>query len=389
MPADDLSAPLGQTKKAKRFRSPVAPATAIAGVLGSVLVVFFGWALVANDPFGGEPTASVAIAPSPMGDMSTKAEQPARQVQAAPADDATPSQRTVTIIDGSTGKRQEVPLAGGSDTKPASPTGGDPKLLESTRHGMIPKVGADGTRPADAYARPKIVEATRASAPKIAIVVTGLGIGAKLTADAIDKLPPPVTLAFAPYGPDASRYAVQARGAGHEILLQVAMEPFEYPDNDPGPQTLLTSLALDQNIDRLHWMMSRFQGYVGVANYMGARFTATEQAFAPVLKEVAKRGLLYFDDGSSQRSLAAQISGANRLGFTKSDVAIDAVPTPADIGKALTRLESTARANGVAVGSISALPVSIERVAAWAKSVESRGFVLVPISAAAARGKSS
>ena len=48
------------------------------------------------------------------------------------------------------------------------------------------------------------------------------------------------------------------------------MEPFDYPDNDPGPQTLLTSLEASQNIDRLHWLMSRFQGYVGIANHMGA-----------------------------------------------------------------------------------------------------------------------
>ena len=167
------------------------------------------------------------------------------------------------------------------------------------------------------------------------------------------------------------------------------MEPFDYPDNDPGPQTLLTSLALEQNVDRLYWMLSRFQGYVGVSNYMGARFTASEAAFVPILKEVAKRGLIYFDDGASSRSLAAQISGAQHLTFTKADVPLDAVPTATEIGKALQRLESVARANGVAVGTISALPISIDRVAQWAKAAEGRGFILVPISVAAARSKSS
>ena len=115
-----------------------------------------------------------------------------------------------------------------------------------------------------------------------------------------------MTFAFAPYGTDLERWVTRARGEGHEVLLQVAMEPFDYPDNDPGPQTLLTSLSAEQNIDRLHWFMSRFQGYVGVANFMGTRFTATEQALSPVLREVAKRGLIYFDDGSSPRSLAAR-----------------------------------------------------------------------------------
>ena len=55
------------------------------------------------------------------------------------------------------------------------------------------------------------------------------------------------------------------------------MEPFDYPDNDPGPQTLLTSLTPEQNLDRLHWLMSRFQGYVGLISYMGARLTASQQ----------------------------------------------------------------------------------------------------------------
>ena len=129
-----------------------------------------------------------------------------------------------------------------------------------------------------------------------------------------------MTFAFAPYGGELERAVARARGDGHEVLLQVPMEPFDYPDNDPGPQTLLTSLDAEQNIDRLHWLMSRFQGYVGIANYMGARFTASEQALAPVLREAAKRGLIYLDDGSSPRSLAGQIAGANNVAFAKADV---------------------------------------------------------------------
>jgi polysaccharide deacetylase 2 family uncharacterized protein YibQ len=167
------------------------------------------------------------------------------------------------------------------------------------------------------------------------------------------------------------------------------MEPFGYPDNDPGPHTLLTSLNAEQNIDRLHWLMSRFQGYVGIANYMGGRFTASEQALIPVLREAAKRGLIYMDDGSSPRSLAGQIAGANSLPFTKTDVIIDAVPSRADVDRALARLESAARAKGVAIGFASALPVAIDRIARWAKEAEARGVLLVPISAVAAKARSS
>jgi uncharacterized protein len=222
--------------------------------------------------------------------------------------------------------------------------------------------------------------------PRIALVVTCLGISSSTTAEAL-KLPAAVTFAFAPYGTDLDRVASRARGEGHELLLQLPMEPFDYPDNDPGPQTLLTSLAPEQNIDRMHWLMSRFQGYVGVANYMGSRLTANDAAFAPVLREVAKRGLMYLDDGSSPRSLAGQIAGGNGLPFAKASVVIDAVPTPNEIDRALVRLETLARDGGIAVGVATTLPVSIARLAKWAKSAESRGFLLVPISAAVVKPK--
>ena len=140
-------------------------------------------------------------------------------------------------------------------------------------------------------------------------MIGGLGVGAAKTTDAIMKLPPAVTLAFTPYGSDPGKLVERARAQRHEILLQVPMEPFDYPDNDPGPQTLLTTLGAEQNLDRLHWHLSRFQGYVGIANFMGARFVATDTAMQPIIREAAKRGLGYLDDGSAPRSVAASARG--------------------------------------------------------------------------------
>jgi polysaccharide deacetylase 2 family uncharacterized protein YibQ len=67
----------------------------------------------------------------------------------------------------------------------------------------------------------------------------------------------PATPICAPYGDQLTKLAAHARAKGHELLLQVPMEPFDYPNNDPGPRTLLTSLANEQNVNRLHWLMSR------------------------------------------------------------------------------------------------------------------------------------
>ena len=285
------------------------------------------------------------------------------------------------------GKRQEVAIPAG-DGKVQTPAI-DQRLIETSRHGTLPKTAADGTRPADVYARPLTPSFEKVAGPRVALVVGGLGIGAAATFEALAKLPSTVTVAFAPYGTDLPRWVARARGEGHEVLLQVPMEPFDYPENDPGPQTLLTTVGPTQNGDRLHWFMSRFQGYIGIGNYMGARFTATEAAIAPLLRETARRGLIYFDDGSSARSIASQVAGANNAPFAKADIAVDVVPAPAAIEAALGRLEAMARDRGFAVGFATALPASIDRLANWIKAAENRGVTLVPLSMIATRPKAS
>jgi len=393
---DDLNAPLGQDVPGNRQRPPIDMSRVAAGAMGLFVLVFVVWALIADNPLGGEPAALVLADQPAAGSAKAPLANPTApgpgrydgpDPAAAAAPKAPPGTQTITIIDGTSGKKQEVIVAGSGEGTKGAPI--DTKLLEISRHGPIPKISADGARPSEAYARKTPVTAGNPDGPRIALIISGLGVGASLTSDALSKIPGPVTFAFAPYGSDLEGLTSRARGEGHEILLQVPMEPFDYPDNDPGPQTLLSSLSGEQNVDRMQWLMSRFQGYVGVANQMGARFTASEGSLAPVMREAAKRGLIYVDDGSSSRSLASQIAGANKVPFAKADVIIDSVPTGAEIDKALVRLETMAREKGSAIGYATALPVTIDRVSKWAKALAGRGLVLVPISTIANKPKSS
>jgi polysaccharide deacetylase 2 family uncharacterized protein YibQ len=256
----------------------------------------------------------------------------------------------------------------------------DRRLVDKGRHGSLPKIGLDGQRPADVYARPLPI-AHQGAKVRVAVVVTGLGLSGTGTADAISRLPGAFTLAFAPYGAELEKQVARAREGGHEVLLQVPMEPFDYPDNDPGPHTLLAGNTPEQNLDRLHWLMSRFHGYVGLTNFMGARLTASDAALAPILREAADRGLVYLDDGSSQRSLATTIAGSTGAPAARADVVLDASPRAHDMEQALGRLEALAREKGQAIGTTVALPGHVERLVRWAKAAEARGVTLVPVSA--------
>ncbi len=175
----------------------------------------------------------------------------------------------------------------------------------------------------------------------------------------------------------------------HEVLLQTPMEPFDYPDNDPGPQTLLTSLTPAQNIDRLHWLMSRFQGYVGIDSFMGARFTATEPALTPVLHDTAKRGLI-FVDGSGSTAASPARSPAARTCRSPRPISFSTRCRRRSRSIARSPGSSSSRAKAAPPSAFAtAQPGTIERIAEWAKKVETRGFVLVPITMVAVKAKSS
>jgi polysaccharide deacetylase 2 family uncharacterized protein YibQ len=395
--ADDLSTPLGQetVRRKRRYRLPFTGTQALAVLLGLFLVIFVGFAIFNDNPLGGEPIARIALRQTtPAGEKAatapaTTSEHGAKSVakQAAPGE-----QKTVTIIDGSSGTRHDVVISGDGDDKaepdaaPALVAGIDQRLLEKSRYGMIPAV-SDGLKAFTVYA----AEADRAKAakmPVVSIVVGGLGVGAAKTTDAIMKLPAAVTLAFTPYGSDPAKLAERARAQRHEILLQIPMEPFDYPDNDPGPQTLLTTLAPEQNLDRLYWHLSRFQGYAGIANFMGGRFVVTDAVMQPIVREAAKRGLGYLDDGSAPRSVAPALAASQAMPFAKADFSIDAVPTAVEIDRALAKLENLAKERGSAIGIASALPVSVERIGVWIKALESHGIMLVPLTTAMLKSKS-
>ena len=224
--------------------------------------------------------------------------------------------------------------------------------------------------------------ATRAAtrgAPRIAIFVGGLGLDPETTRQAIQRFPAAVSLGVAPYGADLEKVAAHAREGGHEIWLQAPMEPLV--GDAPGPHTLTTAAGEAANADSLHWLMGRFGAYVGVANYLGSKFTSDSSAYSPVLAEIGRRGLLYLDDGASGFSRTGELAPTLDLKTGRADLVADASPEAGAIEAALARAEDLARRRGGVIVAASALPVSIEHIARWAAGLERKGFALAPVSA--------
>lgn len=387
--SSDLNKPLGAPKPAAAPNPwPRRIGWALSAVPFAALLGLAGYVAVVKDPDGGRPVATSGIEQVPLSSRRVAETQEPAPAASAPAEGR--DRANAGQIEDDSGVRVVRP--GGEAPasvvirvpEPASAVrlspAPDRRLIERGKHGQLPKVGEDGARPHQVYARPAPAADGR---PRIAILVGGLGISAAATSDAISKLPGEMSLAFAPYGAELDRQVQRARADGHEVLLQAPMEPFDYPDNDPGPHTLTTSASAEENVDRLRWVMSRFPGYVGVVNFMGARLAANEAALTPIVREIAQRGLMVIDDGSSGRSLLAQLGTTLRTPSLQADLVVDAAPRAEAIDRELARLEQLARERGLAVASASALPVTVERLQRWARGLEQRGFRLVPVTAAA------
>ena len=385
--SNHLDRPLGQDRKPKTAGGPrfgqIAGSLAILAVAGVA-----GWFAFDRLPF-------LQPKPEPTPVVEKAAEAPSAEETADPAD-------KVAVKD--TVDQASPPLpAGGAKIIRVDPQGADtpgiikigdpnkvtqdarvahipePDLIERTDEGQLPKRAADGRRPFDVYARPW--SGTRGA--RVAIVIGGMGVSQTSTQAAIDRLPPEITLGFAPQGNSLSRWAQAARKKGHEILLQVPMEPFDYPRVDPGRGTLIVDAAPEANIKVLHQSMGRLTNYSGVMNYLGARFTSEAKAFEPVMRDLGERGLLYLDDGTSARSQAEGLSGANRTPFASGDIVIDQVQDKNEILKSLDQLEATARAKGSAIAIGTGFDVTVEAVTEWAKGAQKRGIEIVGVASLA------
>lgn len=402
----DLTKPLGTAaSKKKRQQAKKQRTRKLGSILQRVPFVFlsafllFGlgiisviWVAVVDNPNGGEPIVNVRIvepkfdsADRDVGLVAVREKETAASIEDSLDDE--PTVLTELTVNDDSGLEpldpDEVLIY--DPSKIAAPkkkislsTVGDKALLERSRYGFLPKVGANGEKPLLAYSRP--VSGSAASKSRIALIIGGLGINKTTTQRTLSELPEEVTLAFAPYADGLLDWMARSRNRGHELLMQLPLEPFDYPNNDPGPRTLLVESQWNDNEDKLHWLLSRMTNYVGVINYLGARYSASPDALGSLFSELRNRGLMYVDDGSTPLSRAGEVAFDRKLPFAQSSLVIDSVLTEEDIDARLLELEGLARDKGTVIGVASAFPITIDRLVRWAKDADRRGVKLIPIS---------
>jgi len=368
----DLNRPLGQNSQRPSAKSDTKTVTrwllssaVVLGIVGLASLVTFTSHQGFRHPEPETPKPQVAEAPPP---KSTSQPAAALAHDALPGNVVTPEGGPKIIVVGDPTKRTQDPRTAHIPEQ---------DMLEQSPQGLLPIIAPDGRRPLDVYARPW----SGARGARVAIVIGGLGLSQTGSQQAIRTLPGEITLAFSPEGNSLVRWMQSARQDGHEVLIQIPLEPFDYPRINPGRSTLTVDAAPATTLENLHRAMGRITNYTGVMNYMGARFTAEPAAMTPVMQDIAKRGLLYLDDGTSARSQADTIAAQQGAPFAAADVLIDATQDRGAILKKLDELERIARAKGSAIATGSAFDVTVDAVTSWANEAKARGIEIVPVSA--------
>lgn len=371
----DIDRPLGLSGR-RRSRLPKLPGAGsiVAGLLAIAVVGVSGAIALREQPFRNPPPVAVSAPETVV--------QEAASAPAVPRIDGRDGASVIRVTPPTLEGSQSVivirdPSALTQDSRTAHLP--DSSLIENSDYGALPMRAPDGRRPFDAYARPW----SGARGARVAIVIGGLGLSQTGTQNAIETLPGEVTLAFAPHGNSLDRWMQAARRAGHEILLQLPLEPFDYPSVDPGRDTLTVSGDAYENTERLLRTLARITNYVGVMNYMGARFTSEEAVMSPLMAELGRRGLMFLDDGTSARSIADRLAPGNGAPFAAAHATVDTNRDRASILARLDDLERVARAQGYAIGTGSAFDTTVETVTSWVAEARRRGVEIVPVSALA------
>lgn len=364
-------------------KPPIAAGAAGFFVVGAVAL----FVAVLGDPRAGAPSASAALErPSATETAPTGAEafgfsgldiyqdlgpfDPALMGEEGGAQGGFGGEALITLPDGASvasGQGFSAPVRAPANPLPKAPIAG---LFQPGPNGPLPRIAADGRVPAQAYARPFRSNGK----PMVALVVGGLGLNAVTTRAAIERLPAEVTLSFVPYAEGLQTWIDQARAHGHEVMIELPMEPTGYPDNDPGPYTLLASGGADDVAVKLDWLLARATGYFGVTNYLGDRFATSDDSVGALMINLRQRGLAFLDDGSMRRRPGA-------FARASADRIVDEEQTPAAILRQFNALEAAAKTNGAALGTGFSYPVTVEAAARWTAGLEARGLQLAPASA--------
>lgn len=267
-------------------------------------------------------------------------------------------------------------------TMPPAPVS---ELTVATPDGLLPKIGPNGQTPWQAYARPwpaaesPLTQSVPTNTPRLAILLLDMGLSERLTMPALELLPGQVSIVLNAHSGRLAEYLAAARQDGHEVILDLPAEPRFYPEENPGPDALLTRNSNEQNLKNLRQWLARSTGSIGVTSSTGTYFLQDARAATPMLNELALRGMAWFD--LNEKNATAQLAASLAVTHALATHDFDQVQTPARMRAAFAAAMAHAQQQGQALLVVRPYPLSISLLQQLLNTLPDSGIALVPASA--------
>lgn len=227
------------------------------------------------------------------------------------------------------------------------------------------------------YAKPR--ENIGESTPRIALVISGLGLAERATQAAV-ALPDTVTLSFSSYGALTAGWSQVARQKGHELLLDLPVQTRKYPAADPGTDGLLLALSPQEMAERFTHVLTKARGYVGLTMPRDDSLSEDEKIMQ-LLALFRQHGLLMVNSYPQQTAAMFQATQKTGVPILQTQVLLDTQLDETEIKNRLARAEDLSRRYGQILVIGNAYPLTLGLVDSWLQTLPQKGIAIVPVSA--------
>jgi polysaccharide deacetylase 2 family uncharacterized protein YibQ len=214
---------------------------------------------------------------------------------------------------------------------------------------------------------------------KVAIVIDDLGWDLETAQDLL-TLDVPLSFAILPSAPYRAVIAQEAQRRGWDILLHLPMEPYRYPDMDPGQPVLLSTMSMRELAAQIGVALNALPLAVGVNNHMGSRLTENRAAMQAVMQQMKHHHLFFLDSRTTQHSVAYQVAQEMDVPTAQRQVFLDHEVQDIKIQQQLRHLATLAHAYGSAIGIGHPYPETLRVLQKILPTLRQDDIEIVPVS---------
>ena len=216
-------------------------------------------------------------------------------------------------------------------------------------------------------------------APRVAVIVDDLG-GRRDVFDVLREIRRPLTVAVLTALPLSASIARDAFRSGMEVLLDVPMEPYRYPELDPGPGMLTAAMAPGEIQKAVGTQLETVAAAVGVMNRMGSRLTEDRSRMRAMLEVLAARRLFLVDAYTSSQSLAFDEARSAGVRAARRQILVDHARGEAGDRIRWDEVAGWAERRGEVIVVAHGHPLTVRLLKEYVPRWEARGLRLVPVS---------